>query len=68
MAGGQSGQIELQLDTICGIKVPVPPLQEQRKIVSEIEKLESEVMQAEIRVKEIKAEKEAVLNKDLGFS
>lgn len=42
MANGQSGQIELALNTICGIKIPLPSLDIQQKIVAEIERVENE--------------------------
>ncbi len=40
MADGQSGQIELNPDTIENIKMPIPPINIQQKIVDEIEKIE----------------------------
>ena len=40
MANGQSGQIELSLETISDIKVPLPPLDVQQKIVAEVENVE----------------------------
>lgn len=42
MANGQSGQIELPLETISNIKIPLPPLDVQRAIVHEMEGLERE--------------------------
>lgn len=42
MAKGQSGQIELQIDTIREIKIPLPPLNIQQRIVTEIETMETE--------------------------
>lgn len=41
MANGQSGQIELALNTVCGIKIPLPSLEIQQKIVAEIEQIEN---------------------------
>ena len=43
MATGQSGQIELAIDTIKNIKIPLPSIEEQRMVVSKIEKLEKEI-------------------------
>lgn len=40
MALGQSGQIELSLDIIGNIKIPVPPIDVQKQIVEEIDKIE----------------------------
>ena len=40
MALGQSGQIELSLDIIGNIKIPVPPIDVQKQIVEEISKVE----------------------------
>ena len=40
MALGQSGQIELSLDIIGNIKIPVPPIDIQKQIVEEIGKVE----------------------------
>ncbi len=40
MALGQSGQIELSLDIIGNIKIPVPPIDIQKQIVEEIGKIE----------------------------
>lgn len=43
MATGQSGQIELAIDTIKNIKIPLPSIEEQRMMVSKIEELEKEI-------------------------
>lgn len=40
LALGQSGQIEMTIDTIENIKIPLPPKEVQEKIVAEIELLE----------------------------
>lgn len=40
MAQGQSGQIELSIDTIENMKIPLPPLEIQEKIVKSIEEYE----------------------------
>ena len=46
MAMGQSGQIELSLTTIQNIKIPLPPIDIQEKIVAEIEALEEKELRA----------------------
>ena len=43
MATGQSGQIELAVQTIANIKIQVPPIHEQQKIVEKIEELEKQI-------------------------
>ncbi|WP_188111547.1 N-6 DNA methylase [Capnocytophaga canis] len=43
------------------IKIPVPPLSEQQKIVSEIEKIEAQISQLENEIAEIPKQKEEVL-------
>lgn len=42
MANGQSGQIELAIDTIQNIKIPLPPLDVQQIIVNELRQIEDE--------------------------
>lgn len=65
MATGQSGQIELLLSAIANIKIPVPSLQDQQKIVSEIEKLEQQIEQAQTIIKQSEQQKQAILDKYL---
>lgn len=65
MAMGQSGQIELTIPTIQNIKIPLPPLSEQQKIVSKIEKIEAQIALLETQIAEIPKQKEAVLKKYL---
>ena len=65
MALGSSGQIELSLTTIQNIKIPLPSLPEQQQIVSEIEKIETQIAELEQQLKEIPLEKERVLKKYL---
>lgn len=65
MAMGQSGQIELTIPTIQNIKIPLPPLSEQQKIVSDIEKIEAQIAVLEKEIAKIPALKEAVLKKYL---
>lgn len=65
MATGQSGQIELSLGIIGNIKIPLPPLSEQQKIVAEIEKIEVDINSLESELVAIPAQKEAILKKYL---
>ncbi|MDR0801594.1 restriction endonuclease subunit S [Fluviicola sp.] len=53
------------IDRIQGIKIPVPPLSTQQKIVSEIEKIEAEIKLLENELAEIPKEKEDILKKYL---
>ena len=46
-------------------KIPLPPLSEQQKIVSEIEKIEAKIKILETEIAEIPKLKEAVLKKYL---
>ncbi|PWA04569.1 N-6 DNA methylase [Flavobacterium psychrotolerans] len=65
MAMGQSGQIELTIPTIQNIKIPLPPISEQQKIVSKIEKIEAKITALKIEIASIPKEKEVVLKKYL---
>ena len=53
------------IDRIQGIKIAVPPLPEQQKIVSEIEKIEAKIKVLETKIAAMPKEKEAVLKKYL---
>lgn len=59
LALGQSGQIEMTLDTIANIKIPLPPLDIQQKIVDEIEFLEQEEKKI---IEDIKVLKKSLYN------
>lgn len=50
---------------LSNIKIPLPPLSEQQKIVSEIEKVEAQIALLETQIAEIPKQKEAVLKKYL---
>ena len=65
MATGQSGQIELSLGIIGNIKIPLPPLAEQEKNVTKIEKIETEIAALKNSLAEIPKKKEVVLKKYL---
>ncbi len=53
------------IDRIQGIKIAVPPIAEQQKTVSEIEKIEAKISALESEIAEIPKQKEAVLKKYL---
>ncbi|MEM0576673.1 restriction endonuclease subunit S [Flavobacterium polysaccharolyticum] len=53
------------IDRIQGIKIAVPPIAEQQKIVSEIEKIEAKIKVLETEIAEIPKQKEAILQKYL---
>jgi restriction endonuclease S subunit len=55
----------LNLTMIKNIKIPLPPLSEQQKIVQEIEKIEEKINELEKEIAAIPAQKEAVLKKYL---
>lgn len=65
MATGQSGQIELSLGIIGNIKISLPPLSEQQRIVTEIEKIEDEISRLESELTTIPSQKEFILKKYL---
>lgn len=46
LAHGSSGQIELSLDTIGQIEIPLPPIKIQNEVVSECEKIDAAVSSA----------------------
>lgn len=65
LALGQSGQIELSIETIKNFKIPLPPLSEQQRIVIEIEQIEGKIAELEVELASIPAQKEAILKKYL---
>lgn len=50
---------------LSNIKIPLPPLSEQQKLVSEIEKIEEQIKVLETEISEIPKQKEAILKKYL---
>ena len=58
-------QPKLNQQNLNNIKIPLPPLSEQQKIVSEIEKIEEKIKALESEIEEIPKQKEAVLKKYL---
>lgn len=65
MAMGQSGQIELTIKTIQNIKIPLPSLSEQQKIVSQIKVIERKINVLQEKLSEIPKQKDAILKKYL---
>lgn len=65
MANGASGQIELSLSAIKDIEIPLPSLEEQKNIVSQIEIYESEIEKAQNNIDSYSERKNAILNKYL---
>ena len=58
-------QPKLNQQNLNNIKIPLPPLSEQKKIVSEIEKIEAKINDLETQIAEIPKLKEAILKKYL---
>ena len=65
MAKGASGQIELSLSIIEDIKIPVPPIAEQKKLVGEIEKLEQTIKANQAKIDFSADQKKAIIKKYL---
>jgi len=65
MATGQSGQIELSLNIIRNIRLDIPAITEQKKIVSKIEKFETKINALEKEIASIPNKKEMILKKYL---
>lgn len=61
MATGQSGQIELALSIINNMRIPVPPIETQNKIVGEIEAIETEIASLKDAISDSEEKKKAVL-------
>jgi type I restriction enzyme M protein len=55
----------LSLQNISDLKIPLPPLSEQQKIVSEIEKIEAKIKVLETEIAAIPKQKETILKKYL---
>lgn len=56
LALGQSGQIEMSSDTISNFKIPLPPKEIQKKIISEIEVLEKQGQKAVEKIEKLRNE------------
>lgn len=61
MATGQSGQVELSYQIINNIKIPLPPIDEQQKITSEIEVIESQIQELKKEIANAEESKKQVL-------
>lgn len=61
MATGQSGQIELGLPTINSIKIPLPPVDVQKQIITEIETIECEITNVEKEISKAEELKRNIL-------
>ena len=65
MANGASGQIELSLSAIKRIEIPLPSIEHQKEIISQIERYESEMTIAQQFIDSYNDKKNAVLDKYL---
>ena len=65
MATGQSGQIELDLDTIANIKIPIPDIEEQEKVIAKVLPLEAKIEKLQKEIDEVSSKKQAILDKYL---
>jgi type I restriction enzyme M protein len=65
MATGQSGQIEISKEIIENIQIPLPPLEEQKKIIAKVEPLEKEIAEAKSFLSNAKNLKQDILDKYL---
>lgn len=63
MANGASGQIELNLSTIGNISFPVPSLEIQQSIITQIEKIEEQIIELDKKLSHSYQEKQSVLTK-----
>jgi len=61
MAKGSSGQIELTLSTIENLKIPVPPISEQEKLVNQIKKLEQIIAKNQAKIDDAPNNKKAIM-------
>ncbi|MCL2041705.1 MAG: restriction endonuclease subunit S [Bacteroidales bacterium] len=55
----------IKIEDFLNLKIPLPPLSEQQRIVSEIEKIEEQITELEQQISKIPKEKDAVLKKYL---
>lgn len=60
-----SRTIRASIDRISDIKIPLPPLAEQQKIVAEIEKIETQIKTLEEKLQKIPTQKEQILKEYL---
>ena len=62
MAKGASGQIELAIDTIGNLAIPVPSIQTQKQVITKIEALEQKIQDTQAIIDNISAKKQQVLD------
>lgn len=62
MAAGTSGQIELSVSTIQNIKIPLPPIDIQKKIVEECENIDQVVTKNKEMIREMQTNMEAIIS------
>jgi Restriction endonuclease S subunits len=65
MANGQSGQVEISLATINGIRIPLPSIEEQKIIVDKIELIEKEIAAIYDEMDGVELKRIQILNKYL---
>ena len=54
MATGQSGQVELSLDLIESIRIPIPPIEIQREIIADLEAATKNIDEATAKIKQMR--------------
>ncbi len=62
MADGSSGQIELAIDTIKNIKIPVPPIPIQEQVVAECKKIDEEYTSTRMSIDEYRSKISAMFD------
>ena len=67
LAQGNGGQIELSRQTIAGLKIPLPPLEVQNKIVEKIENKQSAIDHAREIIRTLERERELILTQALAL-
>ena len=65
MADGQSGQIELPLEAILAIQIPLPSIEVQQRNVEEFQRVEDQIAQTDAQLNALRAEKNLILRKYL---
>lgn len=65
LASGTSGQIELSVSAIENIKIPLPPMDVQKKIVEECEKIDMQMQQNKRQIRKMKEQAVLLFEKSL---
>ncbi|MCV4785286.1 restriction endonuclease subunit S, partial [Escherichia coli] len=65
---GAEGRKEVKLEFFESIKIPMPPIDEQRRIVAAWQQAQVNIANAEKRVKKIEQDMESLMLKSLGIS